>query len=259
MSKLYKGIDISLYQGNPDFSKVKKAGIDFVMHKAGQGRTAEYNAPFTDPVFEQNIKSCAQTAGGTGGGLYSGSYWYFMANTETQVREEAAYYIELLKKYRFNLQLWAAVDVEDASIKSDYKTLTKHVKLFCDLIKQAGFRPMVYANSWWLNNKFTSPADVPIWEANWGIENMPERARMWQYSSTTPVNGIGNAVDVNIAKDIIGDANDDGKVNLKDVAAIIKNNAGYGNKINESQADINQDGYVNNKDAAQMIKNIVKE
>ena len=31
--KTYKGIDISLYQGNPDFAAVKAAGVDFVMHK----------------------------------------------------------------------------------------------------------------------------------------------------------------------------------------------------------------------------------
>ena len=39
MSKLYKGIDISYYQGDVDYEKVKNSGIDFIMIKAGQGRT----------------------------------------------------------------------------------------------------------------------------------------------------------------------------------------------------------------------------
>ena len=175
--KTYKGIDIALYQGNPDFAAVKADGISFVMHKAGQGRTEGYDAPFTDPVFEKNVKACARVAGSTGGGLYSGSYWYLMAQNEEEVRREAEYYIELLKKYRFNLQLWAAVDVEDPSLKQDKPTLTKHVKLFCDLIKKAGFRPMVYANTYWLDYKFDAPAGVPIWEANWLARGSGSTAR----------------------------------------------------------------------------------
>lgn len=254
----YKGIDISLFQGDVDFARLKSSGIDFVMHKAGQGRTVDYNAPFTDPKFEKNVRACALAASSSGGGLYSGSYWYFMANSEAQVREEAAYYINLLRKFRFNLQLWAAVDVEDPSIKSDKTTLTKHVKLFCDLVREAGFSPMVYANTNWLNNRFNSPESVPIWEANWSINNAPKRARMWQYTSEGRIQGIDGNVDVNIAYDIIGDANSDGVVNMKDVATIIRNVAGFKVNINESQADINQDGYVNLKDVALLIRKLSK-
>lgn len=54
--KAYRGIDISLYQGEPDFRAVKNAGMDFVILKASQGRTAEYNAPFEDPKFRTNVK-----------------------------------------------------------------------------------------------------------------------------------------------------------------------------------------------------------
>ena len=96
-NKIYKGIDISLFQPRADFPAIKAAGIDFVMLKAGQGRIpGEWNAPFTDPYFELYIKA-ADAAG-----LYAGSYWYFMANSEAEVREEATYYIALLRKYKFN-------------------------------------------------------------------------------------------------------------------------------------------------------------
>ena len=44
MSKLYKGIDISLYQGRPDFAKLRDSGIDFVIFKASQGRCNDYDA-----------------------------------------------------------------------------------------------------------------------------------------------------------------------------------------------------------------------
>ena len=67
-NKIYKGIDISLFQPGADFPAIKAAGIDFVMLKAGQGRIpGEWNAPFTDPYFERYIKA-ADAAG-----LYVGS------------------------------------------------------------------------------------------------------------------------------------------------------------------------------------------
>ena len=248
-NKIYKGIDISLFQPGADFPAIKAAGIDFVMLKAGQGRIpSEWNAPFTDPYFERYIKA-ADAAG-----LFVGSYWYFMANTEAQVREEAAYYIALLRKYKFNHQLWAAVDVEDSHLTGDRAALTARVKLFCDLVRAAGFRPMVYANSWWLESRFESPAGVPIWEANWSASARPSRARMWQYTSTGKVGGINGNVDMNVAYSIIGDADGDGNVDMADVIRMMRAAAGWKVGIDEGQADLDKDGKVSVKDVILLMR-----
>ena len=248
-NKIYKGIDISLFQPGADFPAVKAAGIDFVMLKAGQGRIpGEWNAPFTDPYFERYIKA-ADAAG-----LYAGSYWYFMANSEAEVREEAAYYIALLRKYKFNHQLWAAVDVEDSHLTGDRAALTARVKLFCDLVRAAGFRPMVYANSWWLESRFESPAGVRIWEANWSASARPSRARMWQYSSTGRVGGINGNVDMNVAYSIIGDADGDGNVDMADVIRMMRAAAGWKVGIDEGQADLDKDGKVSVKDVILLMR-----
>lgn len=248
-NKIYKGIDISLFQPGADFPAIKAAGIDFVMLKAGQGRIpGEWNAPFTDPYFERYIKA-ADAAG-----LYAGSYWYFMANTEAQVREEAAYYIALLRKYKFNHQLWAALDVEDSHLTGDRAALTARVKLFCDLVRAAGFRPMVYANSWWLESRFESPAGVPIWEANWSASAHPSRARMWQYTSTGKVGGINGNVDMNVAYSIIGDADGDGNVDMADVIRMMRAAAGWKVGIDEGQADLDKDGKVSVKDVILLMR-----
>ena len=248
-NKIYKGIDISLFQPGADFPAIKAAGIDFVMLKAGQGRIpGEWNAPFTDPYFERYIRA-ADAAG-----LYVGSYWYFMANTEAQVREEAAYYIALLRKYKFNHQLWAAVDVEDSHLTGDRAALTARVKLFCDLVRAAGFRPMVYANSWWLESRFESPAGVPIWEANWSASARPSRARMWQYTSTGKVGGINGNVDMNVAYSIIGDADGDGNVDMADVIRMMRAAAGWKVGIDEGQAALDKDGKVSVKDVILLMR-----
>ena len=248
-NKIYKGIDISLFQPGADFPAIKAAGIDFVMLKAGQGRIpGEWNAPFTDPYFERYIKA-ADAAG-----LYAGSYWYFMANSEAEVREEAAYYIALLRKYKFNHQLWAALDVEDSHLTGDRAALTARVKRCCDLVRAAGFRPMVYANSWWLESRFESPAGVPIWEANWSASARPSRARMWQYTSTGKVGGINGNVDMNVAYSIIGDADGDGNVDMADVIRMMRAAAGWKVGIDEGQADLDKDGKVSVKDVILLMR-----
>ena len=252
MSKLYKGIDISLYQGTPDFAAIRDSGIDFVIFKASQGRTADYPHPFADPKFHENVRRFAETPGR----IYGGSYHYLMAQTVAHAEREAQFYIDTIKPYKFNLQLWAAVDVEDASLRQNAAELTEIVRVFCDRVKAAGFRPMVYASSWWLDNRFNAPDGVPIWEANWSRSSVPSRAAIWQYG-TANVPGVAGEVDGNLACGIMGDADGDGKVNARDVIALMKHVA-CGRRLlsaeAESRCDFDRDGKVNARDVISLIK-----
>ena len=62
---MIKGIDVSSWQGNIDFAKVKASGIDFVIICAGYGRETRQN----DNCFELNYRN-AKAAG-----LDVGAYW----------------------------------------------------------------------------------------------------------------------------------------------------------------------------------------
>ena len=252
MSKLYKGIDISLYQGEPDFAKVRDSGIDFVIFKASQGKAPNYPYPFADPKFKVNVPRFSATPGK----FYGGSYHYLMAKTVAEAVAEADFFIGVIKPYRFNLQLWAAVDVEDASLGVSKEALTAIVAAFCDRVKAAGFRPMVYSSTWWLNNRFTAPAGVPVWEANWSRSSVPSRARAWQFG-TTRVAGIAGDVDGNYAYDIMGDANGDGKVNASDVLAAMRHIIKKNPNVNESQLDFDRDGKVTAKDVRALMKALI--
>ena len=53
MAKTFKGIDVSQYQQNIDFKKVKAAGIDYVIIRAGFGKYANQK----DPYFEKNYRA----------------------------------------------------------------------------------------------------------------------------------------------------------------------------------------------------------
>lgn len=251
--KTYKGIDISLWQGAPDFYAVKASNIDFVMIKASQGRCASYNAPFTDPKFTYNINAVLKA------GLMVGVYHYLCANSIAQADEEANYFINIMKPYKDKIELWSAVDVEDGGTMGtlEYGALTAIVEHFNEKVKAAGMRPMIYANSDWLKRLWTNK--YPIWHASL-TDNKPDTdgLKIWQYSFNGEVDGIGGVVDVNIGYDIIGDVNGDGVVNTKDVSALMKYLAKWNVRIDKEQADVNNDGKINNKDVRELLENIAK-
>ena len=55
---MVKGIDISVYQQNVDFEKIKKSGIEFVIIRAGFGKVASQK----DKLFESHYSN-AKKAG----------------------------------------------------------------------------------------------------------------------------------------------------------------------------------------------------
>lgn len=63
-----RGIDISRYQGKPDFAKVKTA-VDYVITQAGFGRYSSQ----TDIEFERNYSECKKY------GIPCGVYWFSYA------------------------------------------------------------------------------------------------------------------------------------------------------------------------------------
>lgn len=63
-----KGIDISRYQGKPDFAKLKNE-VDFVILQAGFGRYAYQK----DAEFERNYSECKKY------GIPVGAYWFSYA------------------------------------------------------------------------------------------------------------------------------------------------------------------------------------
>lgn len=252
MAKVYKGIDVSFYQGDVDFAAARDDGISFVMLKASQGRTSDYNEPFEDPKFRTNTDRLARTPGQ----IYGGSYHYLMARNTDEAVREAKFFISAVEPYRYNLQLWSAVDVEDASLP-EYGALTECVGVFCRTLSDAGLRPMVYSSAWWLKNRFRVPANVPVWEAAWSASSFPDGARMWQRGAGS-VAGISGAVDVNYAYAIMGDANGDGAVNAKDVTATMRHILGKsGGVFNESQMDFDRNGVVNARDVTALMREIL--
>ncbi|WP_099205066.1 GH25 family lysozyme [Scatolibacter rhodanostii] len=188
-----QGIDVSKWQTEIEWNKVKAAGYDFAMIKAGGSDDGFYQ----DSYFEKNYKKAVES------NFMIGTYYFGTAVTESQAVIEAKKCLEILKNR--NIDLYVAYDVEYSKQKDVGKAqLTKAVIAFCEVIKQAGYKPMVYANPNFYNNyidisKLRS-VGYDIWVAHYDADYynpIAFPAKIWQSSQTGRIDGISGNVDIN--------------------------------------------------------------
>lgn len=188
--KVYDGIDVSRHQGSINWKKVKSAGIDFVMIRAGYGM--EYDQ--VDANFHTNIKN-AQSAG-----LECGVYWYSYAVSTSEALKEAKVCYNTIKGYKLSYPV--AFDIEDPSQTSLSMTaISNMTKVFCDYLEEQKYYVSVYSYASFLKDKMNSGvlSKYDIWVAHTGVSkpSFSGSYGMWQYSHTGKVNGISGNVDLN--------------------------------------------------------------
>ena len=188
-----KGIDVSTRQGTINWQRVAASGVEFAMVKATQGRgeglTTKHLRRFTDSKFKHNIVNA------TAAGIPCGVYHYMTAQNLSEAEEEADYFCDTIAPYKDKITLWAAVDVESAMYlrNIDRERLTAITSRFMDVVRNRGYKPMLYTNPDHLLYKFTPGAfnDAEIWLAHWTADHMNvPNTRIWQYGAT------GTAADV---------------------------------------------------------------
>jgi len=195
----YRGIDISHHQGNPDFKRVKAAGIDYVMLKATEG------VNYVDPRFTANA------AAAIAAGLPIGIYHFLRAGSAA---DQARDCLAAIKPYKITWPV--AVDVENPPKGTELSDLGRD-KLtalaldFCARIKATGYQPMIYSNRNWLymakllDVDRIKAAGIPLWMAWYNKATPADTDRsalcdMWQYASDGKVDGItSNGLDMDIS------------------------------------------------------------
>lgn len=138
MSVRLKGIDVSGYQGEIDFKKVKDSGVEFVIVKAGYSSS-------TVPTWERNFANAKNN------GLKVGAYWYSYAKTIEQGVAEARAFIAALKGKQLDFPVY--MDLEERSQFDKGKEFcTELVKAFCGELTSAGYYAGVYSTTYWYTN-----------------------------------------------------------------------------------------------------------
>ena len=191
-----KGIDVSKWQGEIDWAKVKADGVKFAMIRLGYG-SADGNACGLDSYFERNVQNALKA------GIDIGCYFYSYATSVEAAKKEAEYVVGVLQKYQGVFTYPVVFDLEDKTQQNLGKTvLTDMVIAFGDAIEKAGFYFSLYSNLNWLKNYLEDSrlkrfdhwlaqwASAPTYDGDFGI---------WQSSSTGSVAGISGNVDTDIA------------------------------------------------------------
>jgi GH25 family lysozyme M1 (1,4-beta-N-acetylmuramidase) len=193
------GIDVSHYQGEIDWEKVKASGIEFVFIRLGYRGYGEEGVLKEDSNFEKNIQ------GARSAGLDVGVYFFAQAVNEKEAIEEAQFVLDSLLEY--NLQMPVVYDPESIlheEARTDHVTgeqFTKNTKAFCETIEEAGYDAMIYCNMLWQADKLdlTELSEYPIWYADYEeYPQTPYHFEIWQYSNEGTVDGIQGNVDLNI-------------------------------------------------------------
>lgn len=195
----YKGIDVSRFQGEIDWEQVKTDGVEFAFIRVGN-RGYGSGKIVDDEQFEANIK------GANAAGIKAGVYFFSQAVTEEEVLEEAHYVLEKIAPYRIDCPVVFDVEkVADSSARMNALTVeerTRFIKLFCDTIMEAGYRPMIYCNLE-MAAMMVELGELESYEKWFAYYNpdfyFPYDYKVWQYSEKGTVAGIDGEVDLNIS------------------------------------------------------------
>lgn len=194
------GVDVSSFQGEIDWDKVKESGVDFAIVRIGYrgygtGKIVE------DEYCKDNIKGAIEA------GLDVGVYFFSQAINEDEAREEAEFVYDIIKKYDITLPVsFDSEDVADAGARTKKAKLTakdrtKIALAFCEYIEDKGYESSIYSNMrWFLRSLDLEMLDESkIWLALYSTEpTFPFHYGMWQYTSTGEVDGIKGDVDMDI-------------------------------------------------------------
>ena len=180
-----EGIDISNWQGDIDYSKVKASGIKVVYMKASEGSN------YKDAFLDQNYSRAKEQ------GLKVGFYHFFRGDAIG----EARYFVECIKNKISDCLL--ALDVE-VDCGMDASTLTTACITFLEEVKRlTGKNVVVYTYTSFANSSLDSRlSKYPVWIAHYDVE-APGYNPIWsswvgfQYSDKGQVQGVNGNCDVN--------------------------------------------------------------
>lgn len=192
------GIDVSKWNKEIDWQKVKAAGVEYAIIRCGY-RGASTGALVEDPYFEKNIKNATEA------GVRVGVYFFTQATTPVEAVEEASMVLMLCNQYKISFPLY--IDTEGAGGNGradglDVETRTAVCTAFCETIENAGYTAGVYASKNWLSGKLDAQKLSPysVWLSQYsGKPSYQGTYDMWQYTSAGTVDGISTLVDFNVS------------------------------------------------------------
>lgn len=187
-----KGIDVSSYQGKPDWMQVRRNGVEFAILRI-------LNSKGKDTSFEHNYSGCA------GAEIRRGVYRFSYALTIAQARKEAQEVVEALASRKLEMGVW--LDLEWSRQRALGSEKVKEIAdAWMKVIRDAGYECNIYCNTDWYKN-ICRGLNAKYWIARYPAGDngsIKESLRPnvgeigWQYSRKGRVPGISGNVDMDI-------------------------------------------------------------
>lgn len=196
----YFGVDVSSWQGNIDWHKLKAQGVYFAFIRVGY-RGYESGVINLDTKFEEYIR------GALDAGIKVGVYFFSQALDADEAYEEARFVLDKIRGYDITFPVvfdWETIGSETArtnNIKTE--KLCEAANVFCNTIAEAGYTPMVYCNQnvSLLYYELSRIQAFDFWYAEY--KDQPTfyyDFDIWQYGSSAKLDGVPDAfIDVNIS------------------------------------------------------------
>ena len=196
----YFGVDVSSWQGNVDWHKLKAQGVYFAFIRLGY-RGYESGVINLDTRFEENIR------GALDAGIKVGVYFFSQALDADEAYEEAQFVLDNIRPYHISFPVvfdWETVNSSTArtnNIETD--KLCEAANVFCNTVAESGYTPMVYCNQSvsMLYYELSRIQAFDFWYAEY--KDQPTfyyDFDIWQYSSSAKLDGVPDAlIDVNIS------------------------------------------------------------
>ena len=183
-----KGVDVSYWQKDIDWEKVKTDGIKFAIIRCGYGNGG------VDSYFEQNVHECERV------GLPWGAYYFSYAESDADAQKELNGCLKLLKGKKPLYPVYYDLEDEATTGSRSNSEILKMAKIFVNGIEKAGYWAGIYANTNWFNTRLTDPwyDKKAKWVAQYNDVNTYKKSYgIWQYTSSGRVKGIDGNTDLN--------------------------------------------------------------
>ena len=185
-------IDVSKWDKEIDWKKVKDAGIDYAMIRLGTQKALDKESVI-DEYFDKNINGAIKN------GIKVGIYYFSYANDIEDAEEQALWVLDKIEKYKIDLPVcfdwesWKYFSEFDISIHD----LNEIARTFLNVIKQNGYDVINYGSKSYLENVW-SLDEFDTWLAHYTLNtNYRKDYLIWQFTENGEVPGIKGGVDVN--------------------------------------------------------------
>lgn len=192
------GIDVSFYQGDVDWEKVRDDGVEFVFIRVGGRGSSPAGELYAD------VKAQTYYEGAKAAGLDVGAYFYSQAISPEEAIEEAEFVLAQVENWELDKPIvfdWETTDKNGRNWNVNGTLMTQCALAFCRTIEEAGESPMIYFNESQGRDLYDLDQldQYPFWLAKYsGKLDVRYRVDYWQYTETGKVDGIDHNVDLNI-------------------------------------------------------------